>query len=294
MEVHLVDGTYELFRHFFAPRPGHLDSGRHRGRRDAGGRRRRCSTMLEGGRDPRRRRDRPRHRVVPQRPLGRLQDRRGHRPGAVRASSRCSRTRSRRSASRCGRWSSSRPTTRSRRAARVAAADERVEQVIICTPDKDLAQCVGGKVVQLDRRKDDAARRRRRAREVRRAARVDPRLARARGRQRRRLPRPARVGREVGRRGARPLRAHRGDPDDAEPWDVDVRGADRLAATLAAGREVAELFKVLATLRTDADVGTVDDWEWTRPDAELRGVVRAARLAATRRPAPRRWRSARS
>ena len=30
----------------------------------------------------------------------------------------------------------------------------RVEQVIICTPDKDLGQCVGGKVVQLDRRKD--------------------------------------------------------------------------------------------------------------------------------------------
>ena len=35
----------------------------------------------------------------------------------------------------------------------VAAADDRVEQVLICTPDKDLGQCVGGKVVQLDRRK---------------------------------------------------------------------------------------------------------------------------------------------
>src|SRR5690349_16001430 len=39
-------------------------------------------------------------------------------------------------------------------AARVAAADDRVEQVIICTPDKDLGQCVGGKVVQWDRRQD--------------------------------------------------------------------------------------------------------------------------------------------
>ena len=55
---------------------------------------------------------------------------------------------------RCGRWSSSRPTTRSARAAVVAADDHRVEQVIICTPDKDLGQCVGGKVVQLDRRRD--------------------------------------------------------------------------------------------------------------------------------------------
>src|SRR5207248_10468156 len=39
-------------------------------------------------------------------------------------------------------------------AAAVAAPDPRVEQVIICTPDKDLGQCVGGKIVQLDRRKD--------------------------------------------------------------------------------------------------------------------------------------------
>src|SRR3954463_8954080 len=39
-------------------------------------------------------------------------------------------------------------------AARVASADERVEQVLICTPDKDLGQAVGGKVVQWDRRRD--------------------------------------------------------------------------------------------------------------------------------------------
>ncbi len=38
--------------------------------------------------------------------------------------------------------------------ARVAAADERVSRVLICTPDKDLGQCVGGKVVQWDRRRD--------------------------------------------------------------------------------------------------------------------------------------------
>src|SRR5216117_3005038 len=40
-------------------------------------------------------------------------------------------------------------------AAAVAAEDERVEQVVICTPDKDLGQCVvGQRVVQLDRRKN--------------------------------------------------------------------------------------------------------------------------------------------
>src|SRR5207245_9276497 len=38
-------------------------------------------------------------------------------------------------------------------AAALAAADSRVEQVIVCTPDKDLAQCVhDDRVVQLDRR----------------------------------------------------------------------------------------------------------------------------------------------
>jgi 5'-3' exonuclease len=38
-------------------------------------------------------------------------------------------------------------------AATMATADARVEQVILCTPDKDLAQCVrGDRIVQLDRR----------------------------------------------------------------------------------------------------------------------------------------------
>ena len=40
-------------------------------------------------------------------------------------------------------------------AAALAAADERVSRALICTPDKDLGQCVGGKVVQLDRRKGE-------------------------------------------------------------------------------------------------------------------------------------------
>ena len=41
-------------------------------------------------------------------------------------------------------------------AAAQAAADDRVEQVVICTPDKDLAQCVtaDGRVIQFDRRRE--------------------------------------------------------------------------------------------------------------------------------------------
>ncbi len=88
-------------------------------------------------------------------------------------------------------------------AAAAAARDPRVERVFICTPDKDLAQCVRGtRVVQMDRRtrtiRDEAGI----VDEVRRAAGLDPGLPCAGRRQRRRLSRPARLGREV--RGGRP------------------------------------------------------------------------------------------
>jgi 5'-3' exonuclease len=81
-------------------------------------------------------------------------------------------------------------------------------------------------------------------------------------------------------------------PADATDWDVTVRGAATLAATLAAQRADAETFKRLATVRTDAVVGTVDDWEWTGPTADFRAwcerfgrprlADQAAALAAAR------------
>jgi len=71
-----------------------------------------------------------------------------------------------------------------------------------------------------------------------------------------------------------------------------MRGADRLAATLAAGRAVLACFNDLATLRTDAAVGTVDDWRWTEPTPRFgdwcerldspRLLTRAQALAETR------------
>ena len=75
-------------------------------------------------------------------------------------------------------------------------------------------------------------------------------------------------------------------PDDAREWAVDVRGAAKLAATLAGAREAAELFLDLATLRTDADVGTVDDWQWRGPTAGARRVGAAARGREPRSCAP--------
>jgi 5'-3' exonuclease len=150
--------------------------------------------------------------------------------------------------------------------AEVASGDEKVERVVICTPDKDLGQCVHDpEVVQLDRRNakyiDEAA--------------VQDKFGV--------LPPSipdwlALVGDSAdgfpglpgwGAKSAGAVLGrypHLEDiPDRASAWDVDVRGAARLAATLVEQRPLAELFRVLATLRTDAEVGTVDDWRWVGP-----------------------------
>ena len=92
-------------------------------------------------------------------------------------------------------------------AAAVAAEDPAVDRVVICTPDKDLAQCVvGERVVQLDRRSGNGERRGRRLGQVRGRARIDPRLAGAGRRLRRRVPRAGRMGQTVGLGRTGPLR----------------------------------------------------------------------------------------
>jgi hypothetical protein len=98
-------------------------------------------------------------------------------------------------------------------AAAVAAADPRAEQVIICTPDKDLGQCVGGKVIQWDRRQDKLINADGVIAKFGVPGRVDPRLAGPRRRQRGWLPGPAGIRREVRSDAARPLRAPGRHPD---------------------------------------------------------------------------------
>jgi 5'-3' exonuclease len=165
-------------------------------------------------------------------------------------------------------------------AAAVARRDARVERVLICTPDKDLAQCVEDPTVaQLDRRRgelyDEAG--------VRAKFGVPPAA----------IPDwLALVGDSAdgfpglpgwGAKSAAAVLARyetiESIPDRALDWDVEVRGAKRLAGTLAEARAEAALFKVLATLRTDADVGTVDSWEWGGPVPEFAGW--AERLGQT-------------
>ncbi len=165
-------------------------------------------------------------------------------------------------------------------AAQHAAASAEVEQIIICTPDKDLSQCVvDERIVQFDRRK----------RETRNEQGV-----------------VARFG--VGPKSIPDYLALVGDSADGFPgirgwgekasgavlgryqhleqipravtaWQVSVRGAARLSAALEENRSLAVLFRTLATLRTDVPVfTTVDELRWRGPTPDFERV--AQQLAA--------------
>ena len=166
-------------------------------------------------------------------------------------------------------------------AADMAAADARVEQVIVCTPDKDLAQCVrGNRIVQLDRRtrelRDEAG--------VRQKFGVSPAS----------IPDwLALVGDSAdgypglpgwGAKSAAAVLARYSHleqiPKLAMEWDVSVRGALRLATTLAEQHKRALLFRELATLRADAPIGAdVDALRWTGPRSDF--AAWSQRLVAT-------------
>ena len=152
-------------------------------------------------------------------------------------------------------------------AAARAAADDRVEQVFICTPDKDLAQCVQGRrVVQFDRRQGVL----RDADGVRKKFGVPPESM---------ADYLALVGDSAdgypglpgwGAKSTSTLLGRYGHvediPHNVEDWDVEVRGATRLADSLSAGRDDAALFRELATLRRSEPVlESVDELRWTGP-----------------------------
>ena len=165
----------------------------------------------------------------------------------------------------------------------VAAADDEVERVVICTPDKDLGQCVGGKVWQWDRRQDkwfDAA-------GVRARLGVLPES----------IPDLlALVGDAAdgfpglpgwGAKSAAAVLDRWGHLEDipADPleWDAGVRSAAKLNATLREAFELALLFRRIATVETDAEVGSVADWEWRGPTdgfAEVAAAIGDDRLVA--------------
>jgi len=171
-------------------------------------------------------------------------------------------------------------------AAAAAALDPGVNRVLICTPDKDLAQCVRGtRVVQMDRRR----------RTVRDEAGVIakfgvPPLA---------IPDYlALVGDSAdgypglpgwGVKSAAAVLARYGRlesiPEDAREWHVNVMNSAGLAATLRNQRKFAFLFRDLATLRTDIPLfKSVEELRWAGPTQEFAALAARFDAAVTEQP----------
>jgi 5'-3' exonuclease len=165
-------------------------------------------------------------------------------------------------------------------AAAVAAGDPRVDRVVICTPDKDLAQCVSGtRVVQLNRRTrttlDEAG--------VMAKYGVPPAS----------IPDfLALVGDAAdgypglegwGAKSAAAVLARYGRleaiPPDPRTWGVNAASPAALARTLARERDLAFLFRTLATLRRDLPLfESVDELRWQGPSPAFEPL--AARFTA--------------
>jgi 5'-3' exonuclease len=151
--------------------------------------------------------------------------------------------------------------------ARMAAADPRVDQVLICTPDKDLAQCVAGnRVVQFDRRQRIV----RNEKGVIEKFGVPPTsitdwLALV-GDSADGFPGVPRWGAKTAATVLARYPTIEDIPTDGSEWDIPVRGAAGLAASLVEHMDAALLFRRLATLDRDAPVSaSVDELEWTGP-----------------------------
>ena len=167
--------------------------------------------------------------------------------------------------------------------AAIAAGDPRVEQVIICTPDKDLAQCVSGtRIVQLNRRTrvtyDEAG--------VVQKFGVSPGS----------IPDYlALVGDSAdgypglpgwGAKSAAAVLAKfahlESIPADSREWRVNAANASTLAATLSRERERALLFRTLATLRIDNPLfDNVDELRWAGPTAAFTRFAEGLDAAVT-------------
>ena len=161
----------------------------------------------------------------------------------------------------------------------VACEDRRVHQVRILTPDKDLGQCVSGRrVVQVDRRNNLVLD----ENEIRKKFGIGPESI---------ADYLALVGDSAdgfpglsgwGAKSASTVLAKYISldqiPDDHEQWKLDglttLRGAEKLAKTLRENREQAALFRTLATLVQDVPVGSVDSWKWTGVTPEFADLLK--------------------
>ncbi len=168
-------------------------------------------------------------------------------------------------------------------AAAFAGAQPDVGRVFICTPDKDLAQSVrGDRVVQFIRR----------TREVRDEAAVIakfgvvpasiPDYLALVGDSSDGYPGLAGWGAKSAAAVLRRYEHLEAIPDDWRSWGVNVASAERLSRTLIREREQATLFRALATLRADLPLLTsIDDLRWTGPTERFPAIAAALDRATT-------------
>jgi len=163
-----------------------------------------------------------------------------------------------------------------------AAADKRVDRVIICTPDKDLAQCVSGsRIVQLNRRTrtflDEAA--------IVGKFGVSPSsipdyLALV-GDSADGYPGLSGWGAKSSAAVLAKFQHLESIPKDCREWHVNAASASALADTLCREWDRALLFRTLATLRTDIKLfESIDELKWAGPTPVFDEI--AARLDAAR------------
>src|SRR5450631_2282725 len=273
MRLHLVDGTYELFRAHFSPRPGHVDPS---------GRDRKATTGLVASLlallgDAK---EKVTHLAVAfDNPIRSFRNDlfEGYKTEAgVPAELLEQFTPAEEATAACGIvvWSMRDFEADDGMATGAARFSDAVQQVRILTPDKDLGQCVrGARVVQVDRMRgkelDDAA------------------VTALRGVPPIRIPDwLALVGDDAdgipglpgfGEKGAAavlrafgPLEAI---PTEPSRWPRDLRGRERLAHVWGERRQDAFLYRTLATLRLDAPVSA------SLEELEHRGVPREFFLA---------------
>jgi 5'-3' exonuclease len=290
MRVHLVDGTYELFRAHFSKRPGHLTPNGREVKATVG----LMASLLRLLDDPK---EAVTHVAIAfDRPIESFRNElfagyktsEGMDPVLLAQLELAERAVA---ALGVVVWSMDRYEADDALATGAAAFAGVVDQVRILTPDKDLGQCVvGDRVVQVDLMRDRTL--------------DEPAVRERLGVPPERIPDYlALVGdaadgipgvRGFGAKTAAALLSHypglEAIPDDASAWDLPLRGAARLATALREQRAEAALYKRLATVVRDVPLAeSLADLEWRGAPRE-RLTALCAELGADRlRDRPRRW-----
>lgn len=165
-------------------------------------------------------------------------------------------------------------------AAAKAAQNPDVTQVLICTPDKDLGQCVSGtRVVQLDRRREivrDEA-----GVEAKFGVRPEsiPDYLAVVGDSADGFPGIAGWGSKAAAIVLSQYLHLENIPKDWRSWKVTIRRAAALGASLFSAWDEALLFRTLATLRVDVPVfDSIDELRWRSPRPEFEGLCQRMKL----------------